>query len=182
MQVVIVTFILCYYCHTKGVLFFAVTMTTSQIDECVKEARDLAWNHFDLHAGHRMEMFRSYVTYIAVVYAGYGWSLQAKAFWIGALLGLFAIIISTSFFLFDLRIRQLLKISERYLLDDEKRLAKSLANPNIRIFRKSDLITHVAVRYFRLTYTNLFRGIYLSNILVSLMFLAALLIIASQVS
>jgi lipoprotein signal peptidase len=77
-----------------------MTMAAPQIDESIKEARDLAWNHFNLHAGHRMEMFRSYVTYIAVVYAGYGWSLQAKAYWIGALLGLFAIIISISFFLF----------------------------------------------------------------------------------
>ena len=129
-----------------------------------------------------MEMFRSYVTFIAVVYAGYGWSLQVKAYWIGALLGLFAIFLSASFFLFDLRIRQLLKISEQYLKQEELRLSKSLSNPDIRIFRKSDLITHISVRYFkfRLTYTNLFWAIYLSNIGVAVFFWLILIIMANS--
>jgi hypothetical protein len=153
--------------------------TESTGEQNLKEARSFAWDHFDLHAKQRMEMFRSYVTFIAVVYAGYGWSIQAKEYWIGALLGLFAIFLSFSFFLFDQRIRQLLKISERYLLDDEKRLSKLISNPNIRLFHKSDLITHFDAGYFRLTYSNLFRGVYLGNILVAVLLWLLLIAVSS---
>jgi hypothetical protein len=133
-----------------------------------KEARDFAWGHFALHATHRLEMFKSYVAFTALTYAGFGISLQAKVYFIGAALSVFAISLSLVFYLFDRRIRQLLKISERYLLDAESELSKTLLNKNIRLFRKSDLITHIGESSFRLTYTNLFGGVYLINVVFSL--------------
>jgi hypothetical protein len=142
-------------------------------------ARELAWKHFDLHATHRMEMFRSYVTFIAIAYAGYGWSLQAKAYLAGVVFGILAIILSASFYLFDQRIRQLLKISERYLMDDEKQLSRSLSNPNIRLFRKADLITRVNKRSYNFSYSRLFRIIYAANILLAGVFFILLVILAS---
>jgi hypothetical protein len=143
------------------------------------EARKFAWDHFDLHAGHRLEMFRSYVALLGLTYAGFGAALQLKAYFICAALSVFAAILSMIFFLFDMRIRLLLKISERYLLDAEKQLSVLLANPNIRLFRKSDLITQVNVRCFRLTYSNLFCIIYFGNVLVALASLAGLIVYAS---
>lgn len=145
----------------------------------ISQARELAWKHFKLHATHRMEMFRSYITFVAIVYAGYGWSLQAKAYLAGAVFGILAIILSASFYLFDQRIRSLLKIAERYLLDDEKYLSASLTNSNIRLFRKADLITHVNKRAFNLTYSGLFRAIYATNIIVAFAFFVLLVILAS---
>jgi hypothetical protein len=155
-------------------------MEVSKPDHPLKEARDLAWNHFDLHAKQRMEMFRSYVTFIAIIYAGYGATLQSSSYFIGGALSLLAIFLSVVFFLFDLRIRQLLKISERYLIDEEKRLSESLHNANIRLFRKADMITHIGGSYFKLTYSTLFRGIYLANVLIAVAFILFLIIVASR--
>jgi len=155
------------------------TEANEEIDN-LKEARKFAWNHFDLHAKQRMEMFRSYVTFIALIYAGFGASLQAKVYFIGASLSIFSILISIAFFLFDLRIRQLLKISERYLLNDEKRLGLLLSNSNIRLFHKSDLIIRMDIRYFKLTYSNLFRLVYFANVIVSIIFLLILIAVASS--
>jgi hypothetical protein len=155
--------------------------TTIEAEESdnFKDARKFAWKHFDLHAKQRMEMFRSFITFVAVAYAGFGWSLQAKAYWIGVLLGLFVIFLSFSFFLFDQRIRLLLKISERYLLYEEHRLSRLIGNPDICLFRKSDLVAQLNVQWFRLTYSNLFRGIYLGNIVVSILFLLSLIVVTS---
>jgi hypothetical protein len=142
-----------------------------------KEARDFAWEHFKLHAGQRMDMFRSYVTFIGLTYAGYGVALQVKHHTVAGILGLLGIFLSSSFFLFDLRIRQLLKISERFLLKAENSLAVSLSDQDIRLFRKSDLITVVNKPKFRLTYSRLFCAIYFANIfaaLISILILPAL--------
>lgn len=155
-------------------------MANDPLEARLKEARDFAWNHFDLHAKQRMEMFRSYVTFIAVVYAGYGVSLQARAIFLGIVLCLFAIIISVIFYLFDLRIRQLLKISERYLLDEELRLSKAISNRNIRVFHKSDLVTQFRGRCMKLTYSELFRSFYLFNSLIPILFIIALIILSHQ--
>jgi hypothetical protein len=95
-------------------------MTALQEDSIYTEARRFAWDHFDLHAKHRLEMFKSYVTFLGLTYAGYAASLQLKAYIVAFALSLLAIALSAIFFLFDIRIRTLLKISERYLLDSEK--------------------------------------------------------------
>jgi hypothetical protein len=137
-------------------------------DELHREARKFAWDHFDLHAKHRLEMFRSYVTLLGLTYAGYGAALQLSAYLLCSALTIFAIVLSAIFFLFDLRIKLLIKIAERYLLDAEKYLSDALSNQNIRLFRKADLITHVNVRCFRITYSNLFMIIYFGNILIAL--------------
>jgi hypothetical protein len=142
----------------------------------IKAARNFAWKHFELHAGHRLEMFKAYVAFVAISYAGFAAALQAKAYVIDLALSILAILLSIVFLLFDLRIRQLIKISERYLLDDELLLSDALQNQNIRLFRKSDLITHIGYQGFKLTYSNLFRGIYYSNVI-----LGFLLAIASIV-
>jgi hypothetical protein len=132
------------------------------------EARKFAWGHFDLHARHRLEMFRSYVAFLGLTYGGYAAALQLKAYIVSIALSIFAIALSVVFYLFDVRIRILIKIAERYLLDSEKQLGQLLSNQNIRLFRKSDLVTHINVRCFRVTYSNLFWGIYFGNILVAI--------------
>jgi len=141
-------------------------------------AQTFAWEHFELHASQRLQMFRAFVGFIGLTYAGYGTALQAKALIVAGTLSIFSIFAATVFYLFDLRIRQLLKISERYLLDSELKLSLKISNSNIRLFRKSDLITHIDTRYFRLTYSNLFLGIYGVTALVGLISLVVLPIFA----
>jgi len=154
-------------------------MQAPNLDESLKDARAFAWNHFDLHAKQRMEMFRSYITFIAVVYAGFVASIQWKVYHFGVFLALFSIFLSVTFFLFDMRIRLLLKISERYLLDEEMRLSQLLSNQNIRLVRKSDLVARTGKHCFKLTYSNLFRLVYGSNILVSIFLLLYLIVLMS---
>lgn len=144
-------------------------------------ARQFAWDHFDLHASHRIEMFKSYVAFIAVVYAAYGVSLQQKVYFIGMTLSALGAFLSLIFLFLDERIRILIKISERYLLDDEKALSIELKNPKIRLFRKSDLITHFGGRPIKATYSNLFRSVYYGNIAIScILFLASLAILTAS--
>src|SRR5690348_12340886 len=135
-----------------------------ELAETLKAARALAWKHFQLHATHRIDMFKAYVAFVAIIYAGYGASLQSKYYLVGVSLAVLLIILSAIFYRFDLRIRRLLKIAEGYLIDAERQMGDILRNRNIRLFRKSDLITRVGSPRFRLTYSSLFRGVYFMNV------------------
>jgi hypothetical protein len=46
-------------------------------------ARETAWKHFDLHAKQRIEVFKSYLTLSAVIFAGYGVAFQMKLYGVG---------------------------------------------------------------------------------------------------
>ena len=159
-------------------------MEVAATDDDLKQARDLAWKHFQLHAGHRIEMFKAYVAFGAIIYAGYGASLQYKYYLVGFILSVLLILLSVIFYLFDTRIKQLLKISERYLLDDELKLSAAIDNPNIRLFKKSNVIADIpglfATHYIRVTYSALFKNVYALNILVAgLMFVVLIVLNAT---
>ena len=47
-------------------------MTQREEEKYYEEARKFTWDHFDLHSKHRLEMFKSHVTFVGLVYAGYG--------------------------------------------------------------------------------------------------------------
>jgi len=116
-----------------------------------------------------MDVFKAYLTLITIIFAGYGISIQAKAFFVGITLSIFSIVLATIFYLLDVRTVQLIKIAERFLLKDEKRISKLLKDRDIEFFRKSDLLTHVSrVCGLRLSYGNLFRVFYALNALLSL--------------
>ena len=150
-------------------------MTQREEGKCYEEARRFAWDYFDLHSKHRLEMFKSYVTFVGLIYAGFGAALQTKLYAICFVLSFLAVALSAIFYLFDVRIRQLIKISENYLLDSEKQLSKIVYNPKIRLFRKSDLITHINRHYLRVTYSNLIGGVYLASVVVAMLSLIVLI-------
>ncbi len=126
-------------------------MMQREEEKYYEEARRFAWDYFDLHSKHRLEMFKSYVTFVGLIYAGFGAALQTQLYAICFVLSFLAVALSAIFYLFDVRIRQLIKISESYLLDSEKQLSQLVSNPKIRLFRQSDLITHINRRCFRVT-------------------------------
>jgi hypothetical protein len=139
-------------------------------------ARELAWRHFDFHAKQRVEVFKAYLTLVTIVYAGCGVSLQVKAYSIGLVLSAASVLFSIIFYLFDARSRQLVKISERFLITEESRLSRLIGNQAIRLFRKSDLATTVAKRGIRVTFSNLFSALFLSNAAISLLLFCTFLV------
>ena len=92
-------------------------------------ARELAWRHFDLHAKQRIEVFKSYLTLLAVIFAGYGVAAQTKLNRVGFAIAIFSILISVFFWFLDRRTRDLVKLSEGYLKGEEERLSKVLGAP-----------------------------------------------------
>jgi hypothetical protein len=149
-------------------------------DEAYTSARELAWRHFDFHAKQRIDMFKSYLTLITIVYVGLGVAIQSKIYMIGILFCLLLICFSVLFYLFDLRNRQLVRISESYLLSEEKRISKIIAKSDIRLFYKSNLITHFSSRHLRLTYSNLLRLLFGLNAVVALVFAAIFIAMLSM--
>ena len=53
-------------------------MTQREEELAMREARRFAWDYFDLTQRHRLEMFKSYVTFVGLIYAGFGAALQTK--------------------------------------------------------------------------------------------------------
>jgi len=153
---------------------------TEAQEKAFVDAREFAWRHFDFHAKQRIEVFKAYLTLVTIVYAGCGVSVQSKAYSIGLTLCAVSIIFSVVFYLFDVRSRQLIKISERYLIKEEARLAQLTKNEAIRLFRKSDLAAAVAKQGFRVTFSNLFSALFISNAAVSVLLFFIFLVHISQ--
>ena len=140
------------------------------IDKALEAARDLAWKHFDLHAKQRIEVFKAYLTLTALVFAGYGVSLQTKSFGLGIILCIFWILISILFLLLDRRTRDLIKISEVYLKEEESRLAKILKTQTIALFAESDRLSSLsAKRGRRVSYGRIFLEFFWVNIILAVL-------------
>lgn len=152
------------------------TLNSEEISSARRDAREFAWRHFDFHAKQRIEMFKAYVTLMTIAYAGYGFAAQSKVYILGITFSILAIVFSLIFQLFDVRVRQLIKISEAFLLKDEYLISKTILDPDIRLFRKSDLVTRMAVGSFRLTYSTLFRLLFNLNMLISGLTLVAFVV------
>ena len=76
---------------------------------------------------------------------------------VGLLLSLFSMALAAIFYLLDLRTVQLIKIAERFLVKEEAHFSRALGDPDIALFRKSNLITRVSrICGARLSYGYLF--------------------------
>lgn len=124
-------------------------------------ARDFAWKHFDLHAKQRIEVFKSYLTLITLIFAGYGVAFQTKNYGLGILLALFSLIVSFFFRQLDERTKALIKLSETYLKDEESNLARELQNKHIAIFAESDRLSEVQGP--GISYGTIFSWFFLAN-------------------
>jgi hypothetical protein len=156
----------------------AIQTSSEENSDARAAARELAWRHFDFHAKQRIDMFKAYLTIVAILFASFGVTAQYKFYILGAAFALMSLIFSAVFYLFDLRTRQLIKISEAYLLKEEKRIAMIVGDRDALLFKKSDRITYFGHQGFRLTYTNLFRVLFVSNMTLSFIVLSLFLIYA----
>ncbi|WP_035967346.1 hypothetical protein [Bradyrhizobium sp. YR681] len=138
-------------------------MPIEKTNTAADAARELAWRHFDFHAKQRVDMFKAYLTIVAILFASFGVAAQYRFYLLGGAFSLLSVILSIVFYLFDVRTRQLIKISEAYLLKEERRLATLIDDRDIQLFKKGDLITNIGHQGFRLTYTNLFRVLFVSS-------------------
>jgi hypothetical protein len=153
--------------------------TDEELSESADQAREFAWKHFDFHAKQRIDMFKSYLTLLAILYAAFGLSIQTKGYLLGIVFAVISILFSTIFYLLDIRNRQLIIIAERFLIKEELRLALRISDHDIRLFRKSDLVTKIGRPSIRLSYSNLFRLFFGLNILAAI---ALLLIFIAYLS
>jgi len=152
---------------------------TSEEENAIDAARDIAWKHFDLHAKQRIEVFKSYITLIAVIFAGYGIAFQAKIYVLGITIAFFSVLISILFWFLDQRTRKLIKLSEGYLKVEETRLAEVLHTKSITLFAESDRLSEASGQKTRkISYTRIFADFFLINIILALMLMATFIKLA----
>ena len=131
------------------------------IEETQKAAREFAWKHFDFHAKQRIEVFKSYLTLLAFIFAGYGVAVQTSNFSLGALLAFYSICLAILFWRWDRRSCDLIKTSETYLLKDEAQLA-AVVGPEVRLFAESDRLSDESAKTGRrLSYTQILRDFFI---------------------
>lgn len=131
-------------------------------------ARELAWRHFDLHAKQRIEVFKSYLTLLAVIFAGYGVAAQAKLNCVGIAIAIFSFLISIFFWFLDRRTRDLVELSEEYLKGDEERLSKTLNDTRILLFAESDRLSKAnKICGLKISYGYIFTAFFFSNIVLA---------------
>jgi len=153
-----------------------MTTIDDSVDKARDAARDIAWKHFDLHAKQRIEVFKSYVTLITVIFAGYGIAFQTKTHWLGVVVAVFSILISLLFWFLDRRTRELIKLSERYLKDEETRLAEILRSESIMLFTESDRLSDSSAKKGRrVSYSSIFTKFFWINIVLAALFIAVFL-------
>lgn len=142
-------------------------------------ARETAWKHFDLHAKQRIEVFKSYLTLSAVIFAGYGVAFQMKLYGVGIALALFSILIALLFWLLDQRTRDLIKLSEKYLKGEETRLADTLHDESINLFSESDRLSDVRkIMGTKISYGRIFSTFFIINIALAV-FLVCVFVVRS---
>jgi hypothetical protein len=150
-------------------------------DEARDVARELAWKHFDLHAKQRIEVFKSYLTLLAVIFAGYGVAAQAKLNRVGVAIAIFAFLICIFFWFLDRRTRDLVKLSEEYLRGEEERLSKTLDDKRILLFAESDRLSEVnKICGFKISYGCIFTAFFFLNVVLAIF--ACLYFFASKAS
>lgn len=101
--------------------------------EAMKLALDYAWNWFALHADHRMRAVHFFLLASTFLTAGFGAALNARHWSIAVGVGAAGAALTVVFFLFEIRIRELLKAGEAALKPLESSLAKQHGASALRI-------------------------------------------------
>jgi hypothetical protein len=106
---------------------------SSEVQNSHSGALDHAWNWFKYHAEQRIAMFKFYIVVVGAVAVGLGSLLEKKELLLGATLSIFLAIISFCFLRIDQRTSDLIKLGERALLSEQKRLAIMTQNDDFNI-------------------------------------------------
>jgi hypothetical protein len=86
-------------------------------DEILKEQREYAWNYFSLHASQRISLFNFFVVFssLATTALVATFEKDIQAHWLGIILGLLLICVSSIFYVLDRRVSSLIHHSENVL-------------------------------------------------------------------
>ena len=122
-----------------------------------KDAADQLWKFFEVHASQRMSHFRFFIIMISIFFAGIGvLSKEDGNHLLLILLSTFFLITTFVFQSLDKRTRELLKLSENYLIEYQAYLSGVLNTPNVKMIELSNKST-------TLSYTKSFRVMYVSS-------------------
>jgi hypothetical protein len=104
-----------------------------------KEASEYAWKWFQYHAAQRQTVFQFFLAIIGAVLAGYfALTHDGNISPLSRLFGVLVLILSFLFWRLDCRGRRLVKIGERYLAQEEQRLAALLSSNEICFIANAD--------------------------------------------
>jgi hypothetical protein len=122
-----------------------------------RDAYDVAWNWFRVHADQRLDLFKSYLTWIIALTAGYVSLLQLGAFEAAIMVGILGITVGWVFKKLDERAAALLKLAEKALKKEEAKLAERSGNAEIELIARAEIPAHDHWTY-RKSFNVLFVG------------------------
>ena len=132
-------------------------MSEQDLFEYRKDAADQLWKLFEVHASQRMSHFRFFIVMISIFFAGIGvLSKDDENFFLLILLSSFFLITTFVFQSLDKRTRELLKLSENYLIEYQAYLSGILDTPHTKMIEKSNDSS-------TLSYTKSFQIMYIST-------------------
>ncbi|MES0094264.1 hypothetical protein [Mesorhizobium sp. M0030] len=115
-----------------------------------KDAYQMAWNWFRVHADQRMELFKTYVYVVIGLTAGYISLYNLKSYLAACGVSALALIICLAFKALDVRVSGLLKFAESALIVEEERLKDEVEYDDIRIVAKSSPPSKGFITYRRI--------------------------------
>lgn len=109
-------------------------------DKFNRDAYDVAWNWFRVHADQRLELFKTYIVWVVALSAGYVSLIQIKANEAAILVTVVGILLGWVFKKLDQRVSSLLKLGEEALDAEEARLAIATSSESIRLVKRANEI------------------------------------------
>jgi hypothetical protein len=107
--------------------------------EATLQASEYAWKWFEYHSSQRQTVFQFFLAIIGAILAGYfAIADGGQPSLISPLFGLLICVLSFLFWRLDCRGLRLVKIAERYLIEDENRLA-AIVGEKIKLVASADL-------------------------------------------
>lgn len=129
----------------------------------VKWAREYAWKWFDYHAAQRITIFRFYLIFVALLVAGYSTLTIEGQFGSSIGAALFLVIATVLFMRLDERNKQLVKLGEDFLKEEEAKVAEAIGSSTIRIASGAETKKHRHFCSFRQIYGALFWTIFVMS-------------------
>ncbi len=126
-------------------------MRSSTDIELKKHAYDIAWRWFELHANQRLLLFRFYIFFVGICFAGYLTSVEKKIAFGECFIPILGLVISYSFRRIDARTSRLIKISEAALKELQKDISTVTYKSKLRLLENAD-----DLKKGELTYTKIF--------------------------
>ena len=108
------------------------------LESAQEAAREMAWKWFEYHAGQRLSVFRFYLIIVAFISAGYVSAALKVEFTISCALAFILLVFSFLFYRLDCRTKNLVKVGEKYLKEEQERLFELIGSKEIELVKMAD--------------------------------------------